>query len=134
MKHLLKNTFPRYGKTGSSCKKVKQHGFLSQEKVFLLKLTLPNFQWFPTSEKSSERKQTVSTRQKISFHQPKWRIRLKICFHYMESEKQWRKWFSPAQNWIILAGIKFCFSQLSFARHSNACHAQWEAISKRDFH
>ena len=67
----LKNTFPRYGKTASSGKKIKENGFHQQENVFLLKLVLPNFNnGFQHQKKSSVQKDTVSTRQKIIFYQP----------------------------------------------------------------
>ena len=42
-KWSMKNAFLRYGKTAFSGKKVKENGFLQQEKVFLLKLVSPNF-------------------------------------------------------------------------------------------
>ena len=49
----------------------KINGFHQQQNVFLLKLVPPNFNnGFQHQKKSSEQKHTVSTRQKISFHQP----------------------------------------------------------------
>ena len=68
MKHLLKNTFPRYRQTASSGKKNKENDFHQQENVFLLKLVSPNFNnGFQHQKKNSEQKHTVSNRQKVSF-------------------------------------------------------------------
>ena len=71
MKDSLKNTFPQYGKTASSGKKI-ENGFHQQENIFLLKLIPPNFNYgFQQQKKCSEQRHTASTRQKISFHQLK---------------------------------------------------------------
>ena len=67
MKDSLKNTFPQYGKTASSGKKI-ENGFHWQENIFLLKLIPPNFNYgFQQQKKCSEQKHTASTRQKIRF-------------------------------------------------------------------
>ena len=48
-----------------------ENGFHQQENTFLLKSIPPNFNHgFQQQKKGSEQKHTVSTRQKISFHQP----------------------------------------------------------------
>ena len=61
MKHSLKNEFPRYGKTASSGKKIKENGFNLQENV--LEMVSPNFSnGFEYQKKSSQQKHTVSTR------------------------------------------------------------------------
>ena len=57
IKHLLKNTFPLYGKIASSGKKIEESGFHQQENIFLLKLVPPNFKnIFQQPKKSSEYK------------------------------------------------------------------------------
>ena len=62
MKHSLRNTFLLYGKTASSGKKIKKHGFYLQKNNFYLKFALPNFNTkIPTEEKTSEKYHTVST-------------------------------------------------------------------------
>ena len=40
LKHSLKGTFPVYGKTDISGKKIEENGFLQQENTFLLKFVL----------------------------------------------------------------------------------------------
>ena len=68
---FVENTFPLYGKTVSSSGKKIENGFHQQENVFLLKFIPPNFNHgFQQHKKGSEQKHTVSTRQKICFHQP----------------------------------------------------------------
>ena len=68
MNDSLKNTFPLYGETTSSGKRIK-NGFHLQENIFLLKFIPPNFNHgFQQQKKDSKQKHTVSTRQKIIFH------------------------------------------------------------------
>ena len=69
MKNSLKNPFPRYGKTGSSGKKI-ENGFRWQKNIFLLKLIPLNINHgFQQQKKVPEQKHTVSNRHKISFHE-----------------------------------------------------------------
>ena len=65
MKHSLKNTLPLSINFASSGKKIQKNWFQVPGKCFL-KLVPPI--GFQQLRKSSEQKDTVSTRQKISFH------------------------------------------------------------------
>ena len=71
MKHSFKHSFPLCGKTASSGKRIGKW-FPLAGKYSTIKIDSFQFQtWFPTAEKKgSGQKQTVSTRQKISFLLP----------------------------------------------------------------
>ena len=74
IKHLLENTFPLYGKTASSDKKLKMVS--TSKKIFLLKLIPPNFNH--------------------GFQQQKKRLQTKsYCFHETENK------FPLAREWWI---------------------------------
>ena len=69
MINLMKNTLPLYGKTTSGKKSRKWLPLV--KKKTLLKLMPPNFNYgLQQQKKSSDQKNTVFTRGKISFHQP----------------------------------------------------------------
>ena len=96
-----------------------------QENVFLWKLALPNFNnGFQQEKKNSKQKHIVSTRQKVSFHQPELKISLKNTFlldaknyHWQESLKNGK---ISRQEYFLKTGFRL-FSIIVSTNRNKSC-------------
>ena len=122
MKHSLKNTFPRYGKTASSSKKNRENGFHWKEFFFFLNrypliLTMVSNIWKRGLNKSIRLPLACENKFPLTGMEDLF----KNMFSLYGIWKNWMEWFLLAKNLIYISWNKVLFLTTFFSIKREIC-------------